>query len=176
MSLPMTPGTYAIDQVHSQLGFAVKHLDISLVHGTFDRFSGALVVGASLAETMVTIDAEMDSINTGHPGRDDHVKNADFLDVTNHPKLSFRSTAITEKGNGYAMTGELTIKGLTHPVTLDVSYNGSAVFPPDKSTHFGFAALGTISRSAFGVSMGVPLVSDEVDLRFDVQFVLPPQG
>jgi polyisoprenoid-binding protein YceI len=71
------------------------------------------------------------------------------------------------------MTGDLTIKGITHPVTFDVTFNGSNTFPLDDSTHFGFAATGLISRSSFGISYIVPLVSDEVKLSLDAQFVLP---
>jgi polyisoprenoid-binding protein YceI len=173
MSLPIAPGTYGIDTVHSQLGFAVKHLGISVVRGTFDRFAGALVVGETLADTVVTIEAEMASINSGNSMRDQHVQGAEFLDTANHPQMTFRTTSITDNADGYAMTGDLTIRGETHPVTLQATYNGSAVFPVDKSTHHGFVATGTISRSAYGVSYGVPMVSDEVPLTLDVQFVSP---
>lgn len=173
MKLPIAPGSYGIDGVHSQLGFAVKHLGISSVRGTFDRFSGTLAVGPDLAGTTVTIEAEMASINSGSTMRDEHVHGAEFLDVANHPNMLFRSTSITESGSNYEMVGELTIKGTTLPVTFQVAYNGSATFPMDKSTHYGFSASGTISRSAFGVSYGVPMVSDEVGLTLDAQFINP---
>jgi polyisoprenoid-binding protein YceI len=173
MSLPIAPGTYGIDTVHSQLGFSVTHLGISTVRGTFDRYSGALYVGESLADTVIAIEAEMSSINSGNVLRDEHVHNADFLDVANHPQMLFRSTAIEESGSGYSMTGDLTIRGTTLSVTFDASFNGSAIFPIDGSTHHGFCATGSISRSAFGVSYGVPLISDEVSLFLDVQFVEP---
>jgi len=177
MSLPIAPGTYGIDPVHSQLTFAVSHLGISTVRGTFDRYSGALFVGSTLADTVISIEAEMASINSGHPVRDEHVQGAEFLDAANHPQMQFRSTAITEDGSGYSMKGDLTIKGTTMPVTLHASYNGAALFPVDGSTHHGFTATGSISRSAFGVSYGVPMVSDEVVLTLDAQFVQPvPEG
>lgn len=171
MSLPIDPGTYGIDTVHSQLAFGVKHLGISTVRGTFDRFAGALFVGETLADTVVTIEAEMASINSGNTMRDQHVHGAEFLDVANHPQMTFRTTSIVETATGYAMTGDLTIRGATLPATFQATYNGSAVFPVDKSTHHGFVATGTISRSAFGVSYGVPMVSDDVALTLDVQFV-----
>jgi polyisoprenoid-binding protein YceI len=173
MSLPIASGTYGIDTAHSQLGFAVKHLGISSVHGTFDRYSGELRVGPTLADTVIEIEAEMASINSGNTARDEHVHAAQYLDVENHPRMLFRSTAITEAGVDYAMTGDLTIKGTTVPTTLHVSYNGSATFPMDGSTHHGFTATGSISRSAFGVSYGVPVVSDDVALTLDVQFIEP---
>jgi len=174
VSLPIAPGTFGIDTVHSQLGFGVKHLGISTVRGTFDRFSGALFVGETLADTVVTIEAEMDSINSGNTMRDQHVHGAEFLDVANHPQMSFRSTSITESGSGYAMAGDLTIKGVTQPIVLQATYNGGALFPMDKATHHGFSGTCTISRSAFGVSYGVPMVSDDVTLALEVQFISPP--
>ena len=173
MSLPIPPGTYGIDTMHTQLGFSVKHLGISTVQGTFDTFTGSLAVGASLADTTVSLDADMTSVNSGNGMRDKHLHSADFFDTENHPQLTFRTTSIAENGEAYALHGDLTIKGVTQPVTLAVTFNGSGVFPMDKSTHFGFSAAGQISRSAFGVTYGVPMVSDEVMLRLDAQFVSP---
>jgi polyisoprenoid-binding protein YceI len=173
MALPIAPGTYGIDTVHSQLGFSIIHLDISTIRGTFDRFSGALVVGDDLASTAVNIEAEMASINTGNSVRDEHMLGPDFFDVANHSQMNFRSTSIIETGHGYAMTGDFTIKAVTHPVTFGVTYNGSNLFPVDDSTHFGFTATTSISRTAFDISYGVPLLSDDVKLTLGLQFVLP---
>lgn len=97
----------------------------------------------------------------------------EFFDVANHPQMTFQSTSVVDTGDGYDLTGNLTIKGVTAPVTLRTTFNGSAVFPMDQSTHFGFTANGTISRSAFGVSYGVPMVSDDVTLALNVQFIQP---
>ena len=173
MDLPIPSGTYGIDTMHTQLGFAVTHLGISVIRGTFDRFSGWLTVGDSLAGTSLTIEAEMASMNSGNELRDGHMHGPDFFDVANHPQMLFQSTAIAASDSGYVLTGHLTIRGLTHEVVLDTTYNGSAVFPVDQSTHHGFSAATTISRSAFGVSYAVPLVSDEVRLQLEAQFVDP---
>ena len=173
MSLPIPSGTYGIDTVHTQLGFSLTHLGISLIRGTFDRFSGWLTVGDSLADTSMTIEAETASINSGNAMRDEHVHGADFLDVVHHTQMIFQSTAIAESGSGYALTGNLTIKGITHPVTFETTFNGSEVFPMDQSTHYGFSAGTTISRSAFGVSYGVPMISDEIALQIEAQFINP---
>ena len=108
--------------------------------------------------------------------RDEHVFSGDWLDVATHPAMRFASTSVVEAGNGYTLHGDLTIKATTLPVALDASYNGSGVFPMDGSTHHGFAATGTISRSAFAVSFGVPGVSDDVRLALDLQFVAPRAG
>jgi polyisoprenoid-binding protein YceI len=174
LALPIAPGRYGIDTYHSQLGFSVRHLGISVIRGTFDRYSGALQVGDDLADTVVTIEAEMDSINSGQRDRDQHMLGSEWLDTATYPRMTFRSTSIVEAPGGYAMTGDLTIKDITRSVTFDAIYNGSNIFPMDESTHFGFEASGSISRSAFGVSYGVPLLSDHVKLTLDVQFVLPP--
>ena len=173
MALPIAPGNYGIDTHHSQLGFTVTHLGISTIRGTFDQYSGALYVGEDLASTVVAVEAEMASINTGERDRDAHMQGPDFFDTSNHPQMNFRSTSIVESGSGYTMTGDLTIRGITQPVDFEVTFNGSNVFPIDQSTHFGFTASGSISRSSFGVSYAVPLVSDEVKLSLDAQFVLP---
>lgn len=173
MTLPIPAGTYDIDPMHSQLTFAVKHLGISTVRGTFDAFSGSLTVGESLADTSISIDVEMSSINSGNAMRDGHVQGDEFFDVANHSHMTFRSTSISEDGENYALTGDLTIKGVTQPVTFTTTYNGEGIFPMDQSTHFGFTGSATISRSAFGVTYGVPMVSDDVAINLDVQFVRP---
>lgn len=173
MTLPIAPGTYGIDTAHSQLGFAVTHLGISIVRGTFDSYSGALTVGSDLGGTAVEVDAEMASVNTGHPGRDEHLAGEGFFDAANHPIMTFRSTGISESAKGFALSGDLTIRAITQPITLAVSFNGEAVFPMDGSTHFGFSANGRISRSAFGISYGVPMATDEVDLSLEAQFIRP---
>jgi polyisoprenoid-binding protein YceI len=173
VTLPIAPGTYGIDTSHSQLGFAVRHLGISVIRGTFDRYAGALYVGDDLPTTVVTIEAEMASINSGNRDRDEHMHAADWFDVATYPQMSFRSSAMVEAADGYTMTGDLTIKGIAQSVTFDVAYNGSNTFPVDQSTHFGFEATGAIRRSAFGISYGLPLLSDEVRLTLGVQFVQP---
>ena len=173
MNLPIPSGTYGIDPMHTQLGFAVTHLGISVIRGTFDRFTGSLAIGDSLADTSLVIEAEMASMNSGNEMRDGHMHGPDFFDVANHPQMLFQSISIAESGEGYAVVGHLTIRGVTQEVTLDTTYNGSAVFPVDQSTHYGFSAGTTISRSAFGVSYAVPMVSDEVNLHLEAQFVQP---
>lgn len=173
MTLPIPSGTYGIDTMHSQLGFSVTHLGISIVRGTFDRYRGSITVGESLGATSVTIVAEMASMNSGNALRDEHMHGADFFDTAKHPQMVFESTSITESGSGYALQGNLSIKGITQSVTLDTTFNGSQVFPMDQSTHYGFSAGATISRSAFDISYGVPMVSDDVKLQLEVQFIQP---
>ncbi|MET0458021.1 MAG: YceI family protein [Ilumatobacteraceae bacterium] len=173
MALLIAPGTYPIDTTHSQIAFSIRHLGISTIRGTFDTYRGELCVGADLAGTVVAVAADTASINSGNRWRDEHMFGPEWLDVDDHPEMAIRSTSITESVDGYTMTGDLTIKGITNPVTFDVVYHGSNTFPMDGSTHFGFEATGSVMRSAFGVSTAIPLLSDEVKLFLDVQFVLP---
>jgi polyisoprenoid-binding protein YceI len=173
LGLPIRVGTYPIDTAHSQLGFSLIHLGISAIRGTFDEYSGELKVGDNLDDTSVTIDAEVASINSGNPLRDENVHAAEYLDVANQPRMSFHSTSIAESDSGYTLTGDLTIRNVTVPMTFDVTYNGEAIFPIDGSTHFGFTGRATISRSAFDVSHAPDVISDEVDLTIDVRFVRP---
>ena len=173
MTLPIPAGSYDIDTAHSQLGFAIRHLGISTVRGTFDAFSGSLTVGSELSETSVVISADMTSVNTGNEGRDGHLHGEHFFDSGNHPKMTFTSTAVEAHGDDYVLHGDLTIRGITKPIALATTFNGTASFPMDGSTHFGFEATGQLARTDFGVSYGVPLASDTVKLTLDVQFVQP---
>ena len=115
----------------------------------------------------------MASVNSGNTMRDQHIHGADFFDVENHPTLTFGAAAVNEIDGGYELHGQLTLKGITQPIVLATTYNGSNVFPMDQSTHYGFSASGTISRSAFAMGYGVPMVSDDVKLTLEAQFISP---
>jgi len=167
------PATYAFDDVHSQLGFAIRHLDISTVRGTFDDVHGSLTVGPTLDDTRVEIGAAMASVNSGNTMRDDVLRGERFFDVDNHPTLTFTSSSIEPDGDRFQVVGVLTIRSITQPLTIDVTYNGSNVFPLDGSTHFGFSGRGTIRRSTFGVEAPVEILSDEVELLLEAQFIRP---
>jgi polyisoprenoid-binding protein YceI len=175
MGLPLAPGTYVIDTTHSQIGFAVRHLGISTVRGLFDSYRGTLTVGDDYDSVAVDIEVDMASVNSGNRFRDEHLHGAEFFDVAAHPTMAFASRVVKPAGaeSEYVMAGDVTIKGVTRSLELDVVFNGSALFPMDGATHVGFAGRGALSRSEFGVSYGVPLVSDEVELVLDVQFIAP---
>lgn len=175
MNLPISSGSYPIDDVHSQIGFSVVHLGLTMVRGTFDSFGGSLTVGDALEDVSVVFEADMKSVSSSNPGRDEYIQGEGFFESEKYPTMSFRSTSVTGSGSGpdYELVGDLTIRDLTHPATLAVTYNGSAEFPLDGSVHHGFSGRGTISRSAYGVSYGVPLVTDEVGIELEVQFVDP---
>jgi polyisoprenoid-binding protein YceI len=170
MALPIENGTWTIDPTHSQLGFSIKHLGISTIRGIFQESDGTVTVNGDQAD--ISVSAKMASITTGNSMRDGHVQGEDFFDTANHPEMTFRSSAINvASGDKGTITGDLTIRGVTKPVTLDVTFQGTGSSPMDNSFRAGFQASGTINRTEFGVSYGVPLVSEEVQLLLDLQIV-----
>jgi polyisoprenoid-binding protein YceI len=172
-------GTWEIDPVHSEVSFVVRHMVVSKVRGRFDRFSGTIVTSEELANSSVNVTIDASSINTNEPNRDNHVRSADFLDVENFPEITFRSTAVRFESGAFSVDGELTIRGTTRPVTLDVEVNG---FTPDPygGTRTGFSATTEIDRQDFGVSYNGPIpgannamvLSDRVSLTLEVEAVL----
>jgi polyisoprenoid-binding protein YceI len=172
-----TAGTWAIDPVHSEVGFSVRHMMVSKVRGRFTTFSGEIVTGADPLDSSVTAEITLDSIVTGQEQRDAHIRSADFFDVENHPTMTYRSTGLRHDGNGYAVDGQLTLRGVTRDVPLALELNG---FGPDPygGTRAGFTATAEISRSDFGVSYnaaiegGGVVVGDKVTIQLEIEAVL----
>ena len=166
-------GTWAIDPVHSSIGFSVRHLMVSKVRGTFQNFSGAIVV-AEDGTPSVTAEIAVDSINTNNEQRDGHIKSADFFDVENHPTATFRSTGVRADGDNYAVDGEFTLKGITKPVTLNLEFNG--VNPGmGHGEVAGFEASVVLNRKDFGIDIDMPLetggtvVGDKVTITLEIE-------
>jgi polyisoprenoid-binding protein YceI len=170
-------GSWDIDPVHSDVSFTVRHMMVSKVRGRFAQVSGEIVTGEELTSSAVTATVDATSIDTGTPQRDDHIRSADFFDTANHPNWTFRSTGIRADGEDYALDGELTIKGVTRPVTFALEVTG---FGPDPygGTRAGFSASTTINRSDFGVDIQMPLdgggvvVGEKVQVNLEIQGVL----
>ena len=171
----ITAGTHAIDATHSNVEFAVKHMMISTVKGRFGDVSGTVSVPVS-GEPTVDVTIKTASIDTRVEARDNHLRSPDFFDVEKYPTLRFVSTRAVRTADGYTLTGDLTIKHVTRPVTLSVTEEGMGV-DPWGNTKSAFTATGTISRSDFGLNWnaaletGGVLVSDQVKLSFDIQLV-----
>ena len=172
-------GTWKLDPAHSDVGFVVGHLVVSKVHGRFDAFSGTVVTDEDLARTSVSVSIEAASVNTHLSVRDNQVRSADFLDAEHFPNVTFASTAVRDEAARYFVDGDLTIRGTTRPVTLDLDVNG---FSPDTfgATRVSFSATTTIDPNDFGVSFNAPipglnnamLLSDTVAINLDVEAVL----
>ncbi|WP_028931719.1 YceI family protein [Pseudonocardia asaccharolytica] len=170
-------GTWDIDPAHSDVSFTVRHMMVSKVRGRFGAFSGEIVTGDDLRSSTVTATIDATSIDTNNDQRDGHIRSADFFDVANHPEWTFRSTGVRADGQDHVLDGELTIKGVTKPVTLDLEVGG---FGADAwgGTRAGFTATTTINRNDFGVDIAMPLdgggmvVSDKVQITLEIQAVL----
>lgn len=177
MSVPLAPpGVWQIDAGHTQIGFSVRHLGISSVHGLFTDYSGHALIGDDLTSTCVELTAATKSVHTGNAWRDEHLVGELFFDAERFPAMDFRSVAVAAAegaGNAYRLSGELTIKGTTRRVDFDLEFSGTAVFPMDEKLHAGFLATTTIKRSEFGIGYGVPLASDEIAVRIDAQLIAP---
>ncbi|GGF57876.1 polyisoprenoid-binding protein [Marmoricola endophyticus] len=165
-------GSWTIDPSHSEVAFRVRHL-VGKVRGQFDTFHGTLTTGATPAETTANATIDLNSVNTGDEGRDGHLRSADFFDVETHGQMTFTSTSF----DGEKAVGELTIKGVTKPVELDVEVNGIGG-DPWGGTRIGIDATTTITRQDFGVSFnGVVdgskvLVGDKIDITLSIEAVL----
>jgi polyisoprenoid-binding protein YceI len=178
LTLPsLTTGTWAIDPAHSQVGFSVRHLMVSKVRGSFKKFSGSIVVPEDAAHTTVDVSVDMSSVDTGEPQRDQHLRSSDFFSIETYPTMEFKATSVSEKGGDYELAGDLTINGVTKPVTLDVEFNG--VGPdPWGGTRAGFSAETEISRKDYGITFDIPLdgggvtIGDRVKVLLEIEAAL----
>jgi len=170
--------TWLLDPMHSEVQFKIKHLVISTVTGSFNVFEGsAQTEGDGFENAQVEISIQVDSVNTNQDARDQHLRGEDFFDAAKYPAITFKSTAFTKAGGDehYTLTGDLTIKGVTKPVTLDVEHGGTAV-DFYGNTKAGFEATGKINRKEFGLTWGgvteagAIVVGEDVKLIMSVQF------
>jgi polyisoprenoid-binding protein YceI len=165
-------GTWTIDASHSDVSFTVRHL-MSKVRGQFTKFEGTLTTGETIEDTVATATIDLTSVDTREEQRDAHLRSADFFDVENHGAMTFTTTSF----NGETATGELTIKGVTRPVELDVEFLGFGS-DPWGGTRAGFEASTEINRKDFGVTFNIPLdggkfvVGDKIKIELAVEAVL----
>ena len=167
------PGNYAIDPMHTKVGFEVPHLVISSVEGRFNAFSGELQVPAKVEDSKLTATIETSSVDTGIGQRDEHLRSADFFDAKKYPKMTFQARKIAMDGNAMKVTGDLTIKGNTRQVTLDGRYLGAAK-DAYGNQKIAFTASTKISRKDFGLTWNKaveagPVVGDEITISLKVQ-------
>ena len=171
------PGTWVVDRSHSSLDFVAKHLMVTKVRGSFGGFEGTIVIGDSPEESAAEAVIETSSLTTGDEKRDGHLRSPDFLDVETYPHMTFKTTKIESAGDGEGLvTGDLTIKDITHPVTLKATFEGIAQ-DPWGGERTAFSAVGEIDRERWGMTWnqaletGGVLVSKKVKLEIDVQAV-----
>jgi polyisoprenoid-binding protein YceI len=172
----LTPGTWTIDEAHTSVGFTARHLMITKVRGRFGKVEGHVTIGEDRLDSSVEATIDMASIDTGDAGRDEHLRSADFFDVEQHPTMSFRSTGVRADGGDHVLTGDLTIKGVTRPVELELEFDGVSG-DPWGGTRAGFTAEADVDRKDWGLEWNVALesggvlVSDKIKLHLDVELV-----
>ncbi|MFB9462987.1 YceI family protein [Streptomyces cinereospinus] len=171
-------GDYTLDPAHTTIGFVARHAMVTNVKGKFLDFSGALHLdGSDPSRSSATIDVTMDSIDTGNADRDAHLKSADFFTTERFPAMTFRSTAAEALGgDDYRITGDLSILGVTKPITIDLEFNGAAK-DPFGNDRVGFEGKAELLRSEWGLTWnaaletGGVLISDKIKLVFDISAV-----
>jgi polyisoprenoid-binding protein YceI len=169
---------WKIDTLHSQIGFKVKHMMITNVTGSFDKFDASIDVDDDdFSTAQFAFNANIDSINTGVADRDAHLKSEDFFNAAVHPHLTFKSTGVKKiSENDYEIHGDISIRDVTKPIVLKADFGGIVVDPYGQ-TKTGFSIEGKIKRSEFGLTWsaiteaGSIVVSDEVKLNCEIQFV-----
>ena len=168
----ITAGTWNIDPAHSEVGFSVRHLGLSKVRGRFNSFAGTVNIAEDQLASSVEATIDLASVDTNNAQRDGHLQSADFFNVEASPQMVFRSTAVTTD----SLVGDLTINGVTKPVTLDLEFHGVTV-DGYETTRSGFSASGQISRSDFGIAFDAPLgldgalIGDKVTIDLEIQAV-----
>ncbi|MCD0449566.1 YceI family protein [Actinocorallia sp. API 0066] len=171
-------GTYTLDPAHTRIGFSARHAMVTKVRGAFNEFSGtAQVNGADPAASSVEVKIATASIDTRNEQRDGHLRTNDFLEVETYPEITFRSTSVEQiKDDVFRVSGDLTIKAVTKPVTIDFEYQGAAK-DPFGNDRIGFEGATTINRSDFGVTFnaaletGGVLVSEKITLEFEISAI-----
>lgn len=168
--------TYQIDPKHSALHFQVRHMTIAFVKGEFCNLTGTVDYDPAKPEaSRVDVSIPVDSLHTRDTDRDGHIKSPDIIDAAKNPAIAFKSTKVAKSGSGLTLTGDLTLRGATQEVTLNVTNVSDEVTDPWKFQRRGITASGTISRGAFGIGWNMdlpgvgPMVSDEVEVSIDLQ-------
>jgi polyisoprenoid-binding protein YceI len=174
----MTLSKWNIDAAHSSLQFSVRHMVITKVRGAFKSYSGSLELDENRDQALATVDVVIDaaSIDTSEPKRDEHLRSQDFLDVAAYPTLGFQSRSVERNGERYRIIGDLSIHGVTRPVTLDAEFQGQGK-DPWGGERLAFSAKGSVNREDFGLTWnqvleaGGVLVGTKIDIEIEVQAV-----
>jgi polyisoprenoid-binding protein YceI len=170
-------GTWAVDPVHSEIGFTVRHLMVTKVRGRFEKFEGEIVTGDDILDTRATLTVELNSINTGNEDRDNDLRSSNYFEADKYPTMTYRVTDLRADGDRYVADGELTVKDITKPVPLQVEFHGISP-DPWGGTRAGLSATGEINRKDFGVTVDMPMeggglvVGDKIQINLEIEAVL----
>ena len=172
------PGRWQIDPGHTELAFVGRHFMLTKVRGRFTGVSGAIHVAGEIGESTAEVTIDMASVDSGSEARDEHLRSADFFDTAHHPQATFSGHAADWRGSRGLLVGELTLRGITRPVTLHAEYLGYAA-DPWGGHRAVFTASGTINREDWDLTWNMPidgglLVSKEIRIEIDLEAVLQP--
>lgn len=166
---------WTLDNTHAKLGFTITHLSISDVDGSFKKVNSTITSSKEdFSDAVIDLTADVNSIDTDNDQRDEHLKGADYFDAAKYPTLTFKGKSFKKVADKkYKLSGDLTLHGVTKPVDLDVTYNGTATHPYTKKTLAGFKITGAIKRKDFGISTGTPdaVLSDEVKILANAEYI-----
>ena len=172
----LTPGTWNVDPSHTTVGFVARHLMISKVRGSFSSFTGTVTIAEDRLQSYVEAEVDLASVSTGDEQRDGHLRSADFFDIEQHPKMTFRSTGIKVDGDDYILVGDLEVGGQTRSVNFELEFDGVQK-DPWGGTRAGFTAFTEISRKDWNLTWNLALeaggvvVGDKVKIELDVELV-----
>ena len=178
ITVQLPSGTYTLDPTHSRIGFVARHAMVTKVRGSFNEFDATAQIDAEdLSRSSASVTIKVDSIDTRNEQRDGHLRSNDFLDIANHPEITFVSTQVTPiSADVVRVAGDLTIKGVTRPVSVDFTFEGAAT-DPFGNQRVGFEGSVVINRKDWGITWnaaletGGVLVSDKIVLEFEVSAV-----
>jgi polyisoprenoid-binding protein YceI len=164
-------GTWAVDAIHSDVAYSLKHLGLAKTRGNFTSFTGEIVTADDILDSTVTIEIDATSVASGFGPRDEHIKSGDFFDVENHPTIAFTSSGIRENNGDYLIDGELTWRGKTVPVALEAEFNGIGPNPSNNNIDtIGISAVATINRRDFGIGTeGNGFLSEKAKIAIEIQ-------
>jgi polyisoprenoid-binding protein YceI len=172
-------GTWDIDPAHSHIGFEARHMFVSKVRGRFGTFEGQIVTAADPLHSSATLTVQMNSVTTGNQTRDDDLRSDNFFAAASYPVMTYQSAGLRRDEHGFVLDGELTIRGVTRPVSLTFEINGFTTDPANGSTRAGFSSAGEINRMDFGVCTPVPdgggLASNKVRIDIEAGAILRKQ-
>jgi polyisoprenoid-binding protein YceI len=164
--------SYTVDSYHTFPHFSINHLGFSTLQGRFDKTTGTVTLDRAAKTGSVNISIETGSVSTGYVKRDEHLKSPDFFNAAEFPAITYKSTAMHFKGDKPAsVDGNLTIAGVTKPVTLTIDAFNCGTNPMNKKEECGAAASAQIKRSDFGVKYGLPVIGDDVKLVFEIEAI-----
>jgi polyisoprenoid-binding protein YceI len=166
--------TWVPDKAHSEVDFSILHMSLSRVHGRFGNIGGSIILNeADVSKSTVNVNIDVNSVDTGVSSRDNDLKGSDLFDTAQYPTATYVSTGVAKTADGFTVTGNLTLRGVTKPVVMQVEGPDGPVSGLDHKPHAGYSASATVSRTAFGIGAKYPaaMLGDEVKLTIELDVV-----